>query len=293
MLLIFFFEEAPLIEIITDSTCDIPESLISQYSIQVIPHTIIWGNEQFRDRIDLQPEEFYRRLVSDQIRPTTAQASVNDFSRAYQAAISRGATEIITLTVSSAMSGAYQSALKATEMVKIPVSVVDSKGPTMSLGWQVLAAARAVEAGDSTAAILEKVSQVRSKLIQLVSMDTLEYLTKGGRIGNAIKWMGGLLQVKPLVSINHQTGFVEPVTLTRTHKSIIATMYGRFVSALQNHKKLHIAVLHGNIAAEAEALEERILADLDPIELLINITGPVLGINTGPGALALCGYAEE
>ena len=282
-----------MIEIITDSTCDIPESLISQYNIQVVPHTIIWGNEQFRDRIDLQPEEFYRRLVSDQNRPTTSQASVDDFSRAYQAAISRGATEIITLTVSSAMSGAYQSALKATEMVKIPVSVVDSKGPTMSLGWQVLAAARAVEAGASTAAVLEKVSLVRSKLIQLVSMDTLEYLTKGGRIGNAIKWMGGLLQVKPLVSINHQTGFVEPVTLTRTHKSIIATMYDRFVSALQNHKKLHIAVLHGNVASEAEALKDRILADLDPIELLINITGPVLGINTGPGALALCGYAEE
>jgi DegV family protein with EDD domain len=282
-----------LIEIITDSTCDLPEPLISQYNIQVIPHTIIWGNEQYRDRIDIQPEEFYRRLVADRIRPTTAQASVNDFSLAYQAAVNRGATEIIALTVSSAMSGAYQSALKASEMVNIPVSVVDSKGPTMTLGWQVLAAARAVETGANTAAVLEKVAQVRSKMIQLVSLDTLEYLTKGGRIGNAIKWVSGLLQVKPLVSINHQTGLVDPVTLARTHNSIITAMYNRFVAALQNHKKLHVAVLHGNIPAEAEVLKERILADLDPIEVLVNITGPVLGINTGPGAMALCGYAEE
>ncbi len=282
-----------MIEIITDSTCDLPEPLISQYNIQVIPHTIIWGNEQYRDRIDIQPEEFYRRLVADRIRPTTAQASVNDFSLAYQAAVNRGATEIIALTVSSAMSGAYQSALKASEMVNIPVSVVDSKGPTMTLGWQVLAAARAVETGANTAAVLEKVAQVRSKMIQLVSLDTLEYLTKGGRIGNAIKWVSGLLQVKPLVSINHQTGLVDPVTLARTHNSIITAMYNRFVAALQNHKKLHVAVLHGNIPAEAEVLKERILADLDPIEVLVNITGPVLGINTGPGAMALCGYAEE
>ena len=282
-----------MIEIITDSTCDLPEPLISQYNIQVIPHTIIWGNEQYRDRIDIQPEEFYRRLVADRIRPTTAQASVNDFSLAYQAAVNRGATEIIALTVSSAMSGAYQSALKASEMVNIPVSVVDSKGPTMTLGWQVLAAARAVETGANTAAVLEKVAQVRSKMIQLVSLDTLEYLTKGGRIGNAIKWVSGLLQVKPLVSINHQTGLVDPVPLARTHNSIITAMYNRFVAALQNHKKLHVAVLHGNIPAEAEVLKERILADLDPIEVLVNITGPVLGINTGPGAMALCGYAEE
>jgi DegV family protein with EDD domain len=178
-------------------------------------------------------------------------------------------------------------------MVNIPVSVVDSKGPTMTLGWQVLAAARAVETGANTAAVLEKVAQVRSKMIQLVSLDTLEYLTKGGRIGNAIKWVSGLLQVKPLVSINHQTGLVDPVTLARTHNSIITAMYNRFVAALQNHKKLHVAVLHGNIPAEAEVLKERILADLDPIEVLVNITGPVLGINTGPGAMALCGYAEE
>jgi fatty acid-binding protein DegV len=101
------------------------------------------------------------------------------------------------------------------------------------------------------------------------------------------------LQVKPLVSINHQTGRVEPVTLARTHTSVVEAMYTKFFKQLAGGKKLHIAVLHGNVQTEAEALAARIRAEFDPFELIVNITGPVLGINTGPGALALCGYAEE
>jgi DegV family protein with EDD domain len=282
-----------LIEIITDSTCDIPQALVEQYHIQIVPHTIIWGNDQFRDRVDLQPVDFYRRLVKDPQRPTTSQAGVPDFQHAFEAAIQRGATEIIALTVSSAMSGAYQSALNAAKLVKLPVSVIDSKGPTMTLGWQVLAAARAREAGSNAAEIIEIVSRIRDRMVQFVCMDTIAYLQHGGRIGNAIKWVGGLLQVKPLVCINHKSGLVEPVLLARTHKAVVEAMVTKFFTQLGSGKKLHVALLHGNIQTEAEALAERIRAEYNPVELLINITGPVLGINTGPRALALCGYAEE
>lgn len=280
------------IGIITDSTCDIPEPLLEQYGIIVVPHVIIWGNEQFRDRVDLRPAEFYRRLVTDPQRPTSSQAGIPDFLQAYEAAAARGAKEIVILTVSSAMSGAFQMAQNAAKLVKIPVSVLDGKGPTMSLGWQVLAAARARDAGADVRAVLDAVERVRRKLVQFVAMDTMEYLQKGGRIGNAVKWVGGLLQVKPLVSINHQTGLVEPESLARTHKSLVETMYRRFFERLDGRDNLRIAVLHGNAEDEAAALAERIRAEYHPIELLVNITGPVLGINTGPGALALCGYAE-
>ncbi len=128
--------------------------------------------------------------------------------------------------------------------------------------------------------------------MQLVSMNTLEYLKRGGRIGDAMKWVGVMLQVKPLVSINHQTGLVEPVGLARTHKAGIEMMYDKFTSFMAGKTNLHIAVLHGNNLTEAEKLAERIQGELSPSELLINMTGPVLGLNTGPGALALCGYAE-
>jgi len=281
-----------LIEIITDSTCDLPEDLVEQYGIKIIPQLIIWGSDQFRDRVDLQPVDFYRRLGSDPQRPTTSQAGITDFQRVYEEAARRGAKEIITLTVSSAMSGTYQSALNAAKSAKIPVSVVDSKRPSMTLGWQVLAAARARDTGAEVNNILSTVDRVRKAMVQLVCMDTMEFLQKGGRIGNAIKWVGSLLQVKPLVSINHQTGLVEPVTLARTHKAVVEAMYNKFFKLLEGGKKLRIAVLHGNVPMEAEALAERIRTEFHPIELLINITGPVLGINTGPGALALCGYSE-
>jgi len=287
------YMEWTLIGIITDSTCDIPDELVAQYGIVVIPHIIIWGNDQYRDRIDMQPEAFYQRLAVDPQRPTSSQADFFAFQTAYELAASQGANEVIILTVSSAMSGAYQMAQNAAKMVEIPVHVVDSKGPTMSLGWQVLAAARARDSGADVNSILTRVDQVRNKLTQIVCLDTLEYLQKGGRIGEAAKWVGGILHVKPIVSINHQTGRVEPVGLARTHKSAVEMMYNNFFDLLKGGKNLRVAILHGNLEEKAEELAERIRTMYNPIELLVNITGPVLGMNTGPGALALCGYAED
>jgi DegV family protein with EDD domain len=124
-------------------------------------------------------------------------------------------------------------------------------------------------------------------------METLEYLQYGGRIGDAVKWVGNIMKVKPLVSINHQTGLVEPTGLARTHSSLINMLYKRFFSEIKEGKGLRIAVLHGDALEEAQELADRIREEFDPIELIINITGPVLGINTGPGALALCGYFEN
>lgn len=282
-----------MLAIIADSTCDIPEELIAKYGIIVIPHYIIWGEDQFQDRIDLRPLAFYQRLEVDKQRPTTAQASVADFLAGIQKAVDQGATEALILTVSSAMSGAYQMAKGAAENADIPVQVIDSKGPTMTLGWQTLTAARARDGGAAMTEIIQKVAQVRERLVQVVAMESLEYLQTGGRIGDAAKWVGTLLGVKPVVSINHQTGRVEPTGLARTHTSMVKMLYNKFFDALKKGEKLHIAVLHGNVLEEAQKLAEKIRAEFDPVELIINMTGPVLGINTGPGALALCGFTEE
>jgi len=279
-----------MLAIITDSTCDIPDALIEQYGIIVVSHYIIWGEEQFKDRVTLQPKEFYRRYQKDTVRPTSAQASVQDFLDAIQTAITRGATEAIVLTVSSAMSGAFQMANQAAERADIPVSVIDSKGPTMSLGWQVLAAARAREGGKTTAEIIEQVKKVRQNLVQIVAMESLEYLQTGGRIGEAAKWVGTVLKVRPVVAINHEKGVVTPIGLARTHKAMVDMLYRKFFNGLTSTNHLRIAVLHGDALEEAQALAERIRTEYHPEEILINITGPVLGINTGPKALALCGY---
>ena len=214
-----------MIEIITDSTCDIPEPLVRQYGIPVVPNTIIWGGQQYRDRTELTAEEFYRRLPLESQRPTTATPLPADFEAAYAAAMRRGADGIVVLTVSSAMSACHQVALQTSPQSGPPLKVIDSKGPTMTLGWQVLAAARARDAGVSIQEIVETAARVRDNLMQLVGMDTLEYLQRGGRIGRAAAWMGVQLHVRPVVSINHQSGLVEPLGLVRTHKAVVDMMW--------------------------------------------------------------------
>lgn len=280
------------VAIITDSTCDIPEELIKKYAIRVVPQIVIWGEQEFRDRVTLQPEDFYTRLQTDPVRPTSAQATVMDFKNVYQKAVQQGAQEILVLTVSAAMSGTYQSAVQAGEGLGVPVHVVDSKGPTMSLGWQVLAAARVRENGGGIPEMLTKTAEVRETLVQFVGMDSLEYLQRGGRIGGAAKWVGSMLQIRPVVEINHTSGLVEPAGLARTHTKMVELLYHKFFEKMNPARPMRVAVLHGNNPLEAKTLADRIHTEFQPIELLVQITGPVLGINTGPNALALCGYCE-
>lgn len=285
------------IAILADSTCDIPQDLIERYAIYIVPQIVVWDGQEYRDRIDLSSEDFYRRLQAASQHPTSAMPTRQSLQAAFEAVRRQGALEAVFLTVSSAMSGTYQLVKTLAQEAPLPVQVVDAKGPTMSLGWQALAAARARQAGAHVPQILAEVERVRQGLVQLVSMDTIEYLQRGGRIGGAAKWVGARLQIRPLVAINHTTGSVEPAGLSRTHKRAIESLYREFFKRLADIRpiqsgNLHIAVLHGANPADARLLEQRIRQEYDPAELLVNITGPVLGMNTGPGALALCGYAD-
>ena len=279
--------------ILTDSTCDIPRELLRKYRIHVIPQVIIWGEESYLDRVEISPSEFYHRLAEEDGLPSTTQPSPAAFKETYEEIFAQGADQILVFTVSSAMSGTYQLAARVASELEKPIRVVDSKAPTMSLGWQVLAAARAREEGLGMEAMVTEADRVRKSLTQIVYLNTLKYLHQGGRIGKAAMWLGSLLNFKPLVSINHQTGLVEGAGRARTHHGGVDMMWQLFLKSFQPHTPSHIAVLHGNAPREAEELADRIQREIQPRELIINITGPVLGINTGPGALALCGYARH
>jgi len=281
------------IALITDSTCDIPDDLLEKYDVAVVPSLVIWGDEVLRDRVDIQPEEFYERLERDPVFPTTSQPTPQDFFSGYRQATQKGATEIVVITVSSAMSGTIESARQATEMIDVPVHIIDSKGPTMTVGWQVLAAARAREAGGGAQAMVKAADKARASMVQFVCLDTLEYLHKGGRIGGATKFIGTMLNIKPLVTIDHQTGLVEPGKRVRTRRRALEALHDEFFSHLDTCKTMRIAVLHGGALKEAETLAERIQHEFAPAELLMNITGPVLGVHTGPRAIALVGYTED
>ena len=191
------------IALLTDSTCDIPRELLDKYDIQVIPLTIIWGEEQFRDGVDLTAEDFYKRLEEDPTIPTTSQPTPQQMVQAYDAAKSKGAEQILIITISKAMSGTHESAKAAAELVDLPVTVLDSKANSMSLGWQVLAAARAREQGGDLQAMVSAADKARSTMVYIITLDTLEYLHKGGRIGGASHFIGNLLNLKPQISVDH------------------------------------------------------------------------------------------
>ena len=281
------------IAFVTDSTCDIPQALVEKYQIAIVPCYVLWGEKTYRDRDEITSHEFYRRLQNDPIHPSTSCPSPQDFLQTFQTVQRDGADTIITVTLSSAMSNTYDSACQAATEMDIPVHVVDSKGPCMTVGWQVLAGVRAYQSGASVESVLQTIDTARNNMVQLVSMNTIEYLHRGGRIGSASRFISNVLDIKPVIQINHQTGLVEGLKRVRTYRKAVNIMYEMFFEMLGDPNKAHIAVLHGNEPAEAQVLIERIQTDFSPVEVITNITGPVLGINTGPGALALCGYTEH
>ncbi|MBN2389109.1 MAG: DegV family protein [Anaerolineae bacterium] len=281
------------IALITDSTCDLPQSLREQYDINVLPLTVIWGDEQLRDGVDIQPEAFYDRLIADPVYPTTSQPTPQDFLNVYEEVQRQGAQEIVVVTISSAMSGTYESAKLAAPIVDMPVHVVDSKSNSMSLGWQVLAAARVREAGGDVTAMIAAADAARKTMAYIITLDTLEYLRKGGRIGGASAFIGTLLNFKPQIMVNHETGMVEAGRRTRTRQKAIQALYDDFFAQFDTSKPMRIAVLHNAALPEAEALAARVQAEFTPRELVISIVSPVLGVHTGPRAIALCGYTED
>ncbi len=281
------------IALITDSTCDIPSQWREQYNIQVVPLTIIWGDRQLIDGVDISPEEFYQQLPQTPYHPTTSQPSPQLFQQAYQAAIENGANEIITFTLSSAMSGTIQSAKQAAENISTPIHFVDSKTNSMGLGWQVIAAARALEAGKPVEKILEIVEKARKNMAYYISLDTLEFLVRGGRMGGAAKFIGSLLNIKPLIYVNHETGQVGASIPARSRVRAIEGLFKEFFNHVQTDLPLHITILHNGALEEAEALAERVRQEFNPVDLFISYTSPILGAHTGPRAIALCGYAEE
>ncbi len=279
------------VALITDSTCNIPADLIEQYQITRVPLYILWGAEHFREGVDLQPEQFYERLVSSPKLPTTSQPTPQDFLEAYRKVRQAGAEEIVAITISSALSGTINSARQASEAMDVPVHVLDSKSTTMGLGWQVLAAARAREDGGDAQAMLAAAEQVRSRVVLLVTLNTLEYLHKGGRIGGATRFIGTVLDLKPQIYVDHNTGRVEAGERARTREKSLEVLYSGFFKQVDPQHGLRIAVLYTTGPQDAQRLAERVRAEYHPQELLVAIGTPVLGVHTGPGTVALCGYA--
>ena len=280
------------IALFTDSTCDIPAEWLKQYEITVIPLTIIFGDDQYLEKVDMSPETFYQRLQTDTVHPTTSQPTPKAFLDAFHQAAANGAEQILVITISGAMSGTIESARRAAEDSPIPVTIMDGKNNSMGLGWQVIAAARARETEGTLAAMQTAAEKAQKGMVYYILLDTIEYLSKGGRIAEAASFVNSILKIKPMIYVKPETGTVGASIPSRSRKTGTETLYKEFFKHINPRLAMHITVLHNDCLAEAQALAERIQQEYNPKELIISIVSPVLGVHTGPRALALCGYAE-
>jgi DegV family protein with EDD domain len=284
---------AEKIALVTDSTNDLPLELRKQYSLYIVPMFILWQGKEFRDGIDLQPEEFYEQLVKfPEAFPRTSQPNPQDFTRVFQQAKDDGAEQIVSIILSSAMSGTIESARQGSQQIDIPVHIYDSRSNSMSLGWQILAAARAREMGATPEQMTEAADKARKNMVYMISLDTLEYLHRGGRIGGATKFIGQLLNIKPTILVNHETGKVEAGNPARTRKRAVEALFQNFFQKIDTTKTMHIAVLHNAAYEEANELALRVQDQYSPKEMITSIVSPALGVHTGPKAIALCGYTD-
>ncbi len=278
------------VAIVTDGTCSLTHAQGEQLGVHIAPIYVILGEKTYRAGIDLDNEEFYRFLSTSKKLPTTAQPTVNDFLDIYHQ-LAEEAEEIVTIVISHHMSATIQSAEMAREQFnKVPVHIIDSESVSLGLGMMAILAARAAEQGQNAQAILELVENLKQKIHVIFTVNTLEYLHKGGRIGGATAFLGTALDIKPILYLKN--GRIEPLEKQRTRKRSIS----RLVELMEENvgeKPVHVAILHGNVPEESRQLEQSVRSQFNCVELITSDMGPVIGTHAGPGTLGLVFYTLD
>lgn len=273
------------VKIVTDSTADLPKGLAEQLEITVVPLKVHFGEEVYLDWVDLSPETFYDKLKSSEILPRTSQPSPSDFEAIFKD-LSQDGSSIISIHISSHMSGTYQSAIIAKSMLEnVDVEVVDSKNTSMAMGIVVLEAARAAKAGKSKEEILAQVYNDINKVRVYFGVETLEYLQRNGRIGKAAALLGGLLNVKPLLTL--QDGIIVPKEKVRGWSKMTERLVSLFREDYGNNVKGKMVVMHADSLEEAQQLKEKLEKEYGISDILLTSLGSVVGTHTGPGVLAV------
>ena len=269
------------VRIVTDSTCDLPREVIDDLKISVVPLTISFGDESFRDGVDLDADVFYARLQSEKDLPKTSQPPPALFEHAYRHLTSQG--DVVSVHLSHKFSGTVTTARSVAEQVAPDrISVVDSGSVSLGLGLCVLAAARCAQGDGSREECVVAAESVASRLHVAVAFETLEYLRRGGRIGRARAFLGSLLRLKPILTV--QDGEAAPLTRARSRAKAIdelAAMCAKYAPVTD------IAICSTTTPDDAAALAQRVRAAVPAAAVMLGRFGPVLGVHGGPGMLGI------
>ncbi len=281
--------------LVTDSTAYLPPERVRQYGVYVVPLYIHFGEETYRDGVDLDTATFYRLLQSAPRLPTTSQPSAGDFLQLYRR-LSQEADAIISIHVSSGISGAVSSAQAARhvllgEMQNPPqIYVVDSRTASCGLAILVSAASRAIAEGKPAAEVVREVENLASRLFTVFVVDTLEYLHKGGRIGGAAALVGSVLQIKPLLYF--RDGQIDLLGKARTAKRAKRRML-EIVAERAAGRPIHAVIVRAQASEEAERIRRYLADHFDCRELFIVECSPVIATHVGPGTVGVAFYSVD
>ncbi len=273
------------VAVVTDSTSYIPQELREKYNISVVPLLVIWDGVTYRDGIDITPEEFYPRLATSKTLPTSSQASLKDFMETFSRLLDEG-YDILTVVISSRLSGTIKVAEQAKrELGADNIEIVDSLSTAMQLGFQTLTGARAAADGASLAEAKALVEKARENSGFLLTVKTLEFLHRGGRIGGASRLLGTALGIKPILEV--RDGRVEPLEKVRTQRRALKRMIEIAVERTRGRHPIHLAIGHINAEEKAREVMEQIIPMLEPEEVLFTTVSPVVGTHVGPGGIGI------
>jgi DegV family protein with EDD domain len=273
--------------IVTDSTAWIPKDLTAKYNITVAPQVLIWGEQTLHDGVDIQPEEFYARIKTAKVMPTTSQVSIVTMQTIFSNLVEKG-FDVLGIFISSKLSGTIQSAIQGRESLnkgQDKVHILDSNATAMAMGFQVLAAARAVIDGASLADAKAVAEKARDHTGVYFAVETLEFLHRGGRIGGAQRLLGTALNMKPVLALID--GRVEAMERIRTKSKAIDRMLELVVEKVKGQTPIHLAALHANSQQEARNLLDRATREMNAAESILTDVSPVVGNHAGPGTVGL------
>lgn len=274
------------IALVTDSTCDLPKGIVEQYGVHVVPLNVIFGDENLLDGVDLNPEQFFQKLQISPYHPSTSQPAPGDFAVVYDR-LRQEYDHIISVHLSAGLSGTHQSAEMARDMFPdVDITVIDTRAASIGLGWIVLLCARAIEEGKPLAEVLRICRAASEQQHILLTVESLEWLHRNGRIGKASVLLGSLLNVRPILHV--EDGVVAPYDKIRGKTEKVMS---RMVQAMQEFvatgQPVYLGVVHAERPELAQALAQLVGDTYQVKETLITTVGAVIGVNTGPGTLGL------
>lgn len=280
------------VAVVTDSTAYIPDEALGGLDIPVIPLWLVWGDDRYRDGVDIDPGTFYRRLRERATIPTTSQPSVGEFIDFYRRVAEEMQTDtIVGAYISAKISGTVASAeAAAAQLPELNITVIDSLSTSMGLGFVALAAARAAAAGGSVEEVVAAADSVRERLTVLFAVDTLEYLHKGGRIGGARRFLGTMLDIKPLLHLSD--GCVEPLCQVRSKRRAIAEMLDTAEESLRGRPMAEVAVIDVDNREESDLVAEKVKKRFDISTVYQTSVSPVIGTHAGPGTVGMVLYCK-